>query len=179
MKLTGPQFISQLREKLQFDIGRHLYGVLGTYKQLAQFEREDLRQARMPDGALFPRPINLNKTLLDNIADEDLRRLVRDEARRPHTAQSRLNQELDAVLGELLKNTNFLIVKQIELLFAYNLDLSVFRTRASNQHHMLLLLPGARRGEQVNLFQDADPRFHRLLIPNLIADNHLWELSSK
>lgn len=30
MKLGGPQVVSQLREKLQFDIGRHFYGVLGT-----------------------------------------------------------------------------------------------------------------------------------------------------
>jgi len=176
MKITGPQMISELREKLQFDVGRHLYGVLGSYAQLAKLEQTVLTQARDPQGNRFPGPINLNRELLARIGDDDLRRLVRDEARRPLAIQRRLGQELDNLLGELLQDHHFQILKQFELVLAYGLDLSVFRTRAANKNHILLLLPGERRGDHVVLFHEADPRFPRMIPPNLIADNHLWEL---
>jgi hypothetical protein len=176
MKITGPQVISELREKLQFSVGRHLYGLLGTYAQLTEFEQADLAQARDPHGNPFPSAINVNRKLLARIGDDDLRQLVRDEARRPQAIQRRLGQELDNLLGDLLQKDHLLILKQLELTFAYNLDLSVFRTRATNQNHILLLLPGERRGEHIALFHGADPRFHRFLPGNLIADNHIWEL---
>jgi hypothetical protein len=176
MKITGPQVISELREKLQFDIGRHLYGLLGTYAQLAEFEQADLAQAQDPYGNSFSPPINLNRELLARIGDDDLRQLVRDEARRPQAIQRRLGQELDNLLGALLQDNRLLILKQLELTFAYGLDLSVFRTRAANQNHIFLLLPGERRGEHITLFHEAGPRFHRRLPANLIADNHIWEL---
>ena len=176
MKMSGPQAISELRDKLRFSVGRHLYGVLGTYAQLAEFEQSDLAHARDPHGEEFPQVIDLNRELLARISDDLLRRLVRDEARRPQAVQSRLGQELTRLLRQLLQTTDFLILKQMELVFAYGLDLSVFRTHASNENHLLLLLPGERRGEHVALFHAPDPRFHRSLPPNLIADNHLWEL---
>ena len=176
MKITGPQVVSELREKLQFDVGRHLYGVLGTYTQLAGFEETALAQALDPRGNRFPQPINVNRELLARIGDEDLRGLVNAEARRPKTIQRRLGQELDNLLGDLLEQHQYIILKQLELLFAYGLDLSVFRTRAANQNHILLLLPGARHGDDVTLFHEAGSRFQRRLPPHLIADNHLWEL---
>lgn len=176
MKITGPQVISELREKLQFGVGRHLYGVLGTYAQLAKFEQTALIQARDPQGRRFPQPINLNRELLARIGDETLRQLVRNEARRPRTIQRRLGQQLDNLLGEFLRNHHFLILKQLELLFAYALDLNVLRIRAANQNHILLLLPGERRGDHVILFHESGSRFQRTIPPNLIADNHLWEL---
>lgn len=176
MKITGPQAISELREKLQFEVGRHLYGLLGTYAQLAEFEQSVLAQARDPHGNPFPPSINLNRELLARIGDDDLRQLVRDEARRPQAVQRRLGQELDNLLGDLLQENPLLILKHLELIFAYSLDLSVLRTRATNQNHILLLLPGERRGEYIALFHEAGPRFHRRLPGNLIADNHIWEL---
>jgi len=176
MKITGPQIVSELREKLRFEMGRHLYGVLGTYAQLSQFEKVDLAQARDPQGNLFPRPMNLNRELLARIGDDDLRRLVHAEARRPKAVQRRLELELDRLLSDLLESNPLLTLKQLELTFVHSLDLSVFRTRATNQNHILLLLPGERRGEHITLFHEADPRFHRSLPGALIADNHLWEL---
>jgi hypothetical protein len=176
MKITGPQVISELREKLQFEVGRHLYGLLGTYTQLAEFEQTDLAQARDPGGSPFPQPINLNRELLARIGDDDLRQLVRDEARRPQAVQRRLGQALDNLLGALLGDNHLLILKHLDLIFAYSLDLSVFRTHATNQNHILLLLPGERHGEHITLFYEAEPRFHRRLPGNLIADNHIWEL---
>lgn len=176
MKTAGPQVISELREKLQFNVGRHLYGVLGTYAQLGEFEQAHLTHARDPHGERFPQLVNVNRELLARISDDVLRELVRDEARRPLAVQRRLGQELSALLKQLLQSTDFLILKQLELTFAYDLDLSVFRTHATNENHILLLLPGERRGEHVALFHEADPGFHRSIPPNLIADNHLWEL---
>lgn len=176
MKIAAPQVISELREKLSFDMGRHLYGVLGSYAQLAQFERDHLAQARRPGGERFPQPINLNRELLARINDDDLRQLVRDEGRRPQAVQRRLGLELDRLLDARLQDDPFTVVKQIELVFAYSLDFSIFRIRATNQHHILLLLPGERRGEHLTLFHEAEPSFHRAIPTNLIADNHLWEL---
>jgi hypothetical protein len=176
MKITGPQVISEIREKLQFGVGRHLYGALGGYAQLADFEETALAHAQDPQGRPFPEPVNLNRELLARIGDEDLRKLIQAEARRPQAIQRRLGQELDALLASLLEQHPFLILKQLELLFAYGLDLSVFRTRATNQNHILLLLPGARHGDHIALFHEAGSRFQRTLPPNLIADNHLWEL---
>jgi len=177
MPLTGPQVISELRDKLQFSVGRHLYGVLGTYARLADFQETALAQALDPQGHRFPQPVNLNRELLAGIGDDDLRGLVQAEPRRPLTIQHRLDQQLDNLLGELLQEHWFVILKQLELLFAYGLDLSVFRTRATNQNHILLLLPGRRTGDHVTLFHEADSRFQRAIPANLIADNHLWELN--
>ena len=176
MKVSGPQMPGELREKLQFNVGRHLYGILGSYAQLADFEETVLTHAKDPRGDRYPRPANLNHDLLARIGDEDLRKLVQAEARRPRTIQRRLGQELDSLLRERLEEHWFLVLKQFELLFTYGLDLSVFRTRATDQKHVLLLLPGARIGDHVTLFHEADSRFQRTLPPNLIADNHLWEL---
>jgi hypothetical protein len=180
--LTGPEIISQLREKLQFNIGRHLYGVLGTYAQLEQFEKKDLPQARDHQGRRFPNLLNLNRELLVRIGDEELRQLVKDEARYPQAVRRQLGQKFDQLLAELLTNQasgspfRLVILKQMELLFTYQLDLSVLRTRATNENHILVLLPGQRRGNQVILFHETEPRFQRPLPGNLIADNHLWEI---
>ena len=76
------------------------------------------------------------------------------EARLPQTVQRRLNQEFDLLLLDYLQNASFLILKQIELLFAYNLDLHVIRSRATNQKHILLLLPGVKRGDHITLFSE-------------------------
>ncbi len=178
MKLPGPQIISELRDKLRFDVGRHLYAILGTYAQLRRFEDGDLAHAVDFAQHLFPTPINLNQSLLQRIPDDELRNLVRDEARFPQSVRGNLNRAVQAVLQQELQAKNLLIIKQLEMLFAYNLDLTIFRTSATNQKHILLLIPGERRGQHVALFQDADQRFHHTLPDNLIADNHMWELSN-
>jgi hypothetical protein len=178
MKLTATQIVTELRNKLQVDMGRHLYGVLGSYAGLDSFEHAHLAEARGPDGAPFAAPLNLNRALLDSIADDDLRGLIRDEARHPLATQRRLNEHLTNLLTARLREARFLIIKQIELIFAYELELTIFRTCATNDKHILLLLAGERRGDRITLFHEAEARFQRTLsVPdNLIADNHLWEL---
>ena len=44
MKLKGSQIITNLRENLRIEIGRHLYAVLGGYEQLNAFEKNELSQ---------------------------------------------------------------------------------------------------------------------------------------
>lgn len=177
MKITGPQIVSQLREKLQSDVGRHLYGVLATYARLKQFEQVDLAQARDPQGRPLPPAVNLNRELLERIGDEDLQKLTSEEARRPKAVQWQLNQELENLIKQALRERPILILKQFELVFALQLELSVLRTSATNQNHILLLLPGTRMGQTITLFHEAEPRFHRTFSNSLIADNHLWELT--
>jgi hypothetical protein len=186
MKLSGPQITTILRENLQIDSGRHLYGILGTYAQLAAFENDILSQINLlsqePDNGnantTRDQVVNLNFALMDRIGDEELRDLVRSEGKRPQTIQRRLNLTFDSLLANLLEKDHFIILKQIELLFAYDLDLQTIRARASNQNHILLLLPGEKRGDHVALFTEANPRFHRELPYQLIANNHLWEFEN-
>lgn len=176
MTMSGPQIISELRERLPFEVGRHLYAVLGAYAGLERFETQDLAHAADHEGRPFPKAVNVNQSMLQLLPDEDLRRLVRNEASFPNAAQTRLNQALEQVIRDMLAASSFLILKQVELIFAYNLDLGIFRTMATNKNHVLLLLPGERRSDQITLFHEADPRFHRALTPGLFADNHIWEL---
>jgi hypothetical protein len=176
MKLKGPEIISDLNTKLQFESGRHLYAVLGTYMQLDKFETLDLSHAKMYHDRLFPKPINLNKLILEYIEDEDLKNIIRNEAKHPTSVQNKLNQALKSTLQKEFIEKHFIILKQFELVFAYQLDLSIFRTQAINANHILLLLPAARIGNHITIFHEASERFRIPLQNELIAENHLWEL---
>jgi len=176
MKITGTEILRELEEKRKIAVGRHLYGILGSYAQLAHFEAVDLAHQRESQPNDWPLSLNLNRALLESIPDDDLRALIRDEARYPQAVRGHLNRSFQAVLRNHLERSPFLILKQIELIFAYGLDLTILRTAATNQYQILLLLPGERRGSQIAFFQDAQPRFHQSFNHALIADTHLWEL---
>lgn len=175
--LSGPQVISELRRLLQNQSGRHLYVVLGSYSQLTSFEKNDLAPAQTADGEALPEPVNFNLELLACIEDEVLRRMVRDESRRPQAVVSHLNQAFDQVLRRFFERYSFLILKQCELMFAYKLDVSKLRTYATNQNHLLLLLPGRKVSHQIQLFHEAETRFQALFPGQLVTENNLWELN--
>lgn len=177
MKLSGHEINSELRQKLGMPTGRHLYVVLGTYARLERYESVDFREARSPEGQSLGLPVNVNLTLLERIRDDELKRMVQTEASRPESVKDRLYRELDAVVAEKLTNGSFLALNNMELLFAYDLELNCLRIRAANQKHILLLLPGARVGDRIILFHEADTNSHRTLPTNLVPENHLWELS--
>jgi hypothetical protein len=176
--LTGPQIISELRKQLQNQSGRHLYAVLGTYQLLENFEKNDLSPALTADGKPLPKPVNFNRDLLDHIEDESLRQMVRDESRRPKAVESQLNQAFEQVLRENFAEQSLLIVKQCELMFAYKLDLSKLRTYATNQNHLLLLLPGRQISNQILFFHESDQRFQNQFPSQLVTENNLWELKA-
>lgn len=177
LKKTSAQIISELRTKLPFDTGRHLYAVIGSYEELKDFKETELANARDTNDYPLPAVCNLSYELLTRIKDPELRDLVGNEARRPLTVISKLEKELNSFLNEYFSSKSFLILEHMELIFTYQLDFSVFRRTASNQNHILFLLPAERRGDQIVVFHQADIRFHRSIPENLIADNHVWELT--
>ena len=177
MNLSGHEINSQLRQKLEMPTGRHLYVVLGTCERLDRYERVDFREARSTNGQRLGQPLNVNHHLLERIPDAELKRLVQTEASRTESVKDRLSKELDALVAEKLNGGSFLALKNLEMLFAYDLELSCLRIRATNQKHILLLLPGERVGDRITLFHEAPPQFHRTLPPTYVQENHLWELS--
>ncbi len=80
MKFT--EIIEAIRQKLTVPGGRHLYGVMGTYSQLDGFSKK-LRQAKTTEGDHFPKPVNVNRGILDAIPDDEFRQLAENEAKRP------------------------------------------------------------------------------------------------
>ena len=177
MKITGPEAVMRLSEQLTVSVGRHLYAVLGSYEQLHRFEEDALAHGTDSVGVPFPPPVNVNRDLLARIEDEDLNRLVKHEAKGPHAITQRLQKELIGLVKERLDQQSLLILRQLELVFAYNLDPGVFRTQATDRSHIVLLIPGRREGDNVILFGDDEPRFECRLPYNLVTEDHLWELS--
>lgn len=175
---AGPQVVIELRRQLQNQSGRHLYVVLGTYEQLDGFEKNHLASSLSVDGNALPKPLNFNRELLEHIEDEALRRMVRDESRRPQAVESQLNQAFEQLLRDYYAKGTFLILKQCELMFAYKLDLGKLRTYATNQNHLLLLLPGKLISNQIMLFHEADQRFQSQFPGQLVTENNVWELKA-
>jgi hypothetical protein len=178
MKLSGHEINSQLREKLAMPTGRHLYVVLGTYERLERYEKVDFREARSASGQRLGEPVNVNLNLLDRINDDELKRLVQTEASRTASVKDRLAKELDSLVAEKLNDSvPLLALKNLEILFAYDLELNCLRIRATNQKHILILLPGERVADRITLFHEAPSTDHRTLPTNLVPENHLWELN--
>jgi len=177
MKFSGHEINSQLRQKLEMPTGRHLYVILGTYERLERYEKIAFREARSPGGQRLGDPVNVNHQLLDRINDDELKRLVQTEASRTESVKDRLSKELDALVAEKLNGGSFLALKNLEILFAYDLELNCLRIRATNQKHIVVLLPGEKVGDRITLFHEAPQNNHRTLPTNLVPENHLWELS--
>lgn len=177
MKLSGHEINSQLRQKLEMPTGRHLYVILGTYERLERYERVDFPEARSPSGQPLAAPVNVNRTILDRIKDDELKKLVQSEATRTESVKKRLVDELDGLVADRFVSGSFLALKNVELLFAYDLELACLRTRAANQKHLLLLVPGAHEGDRVVLFHEIAEKYRRTLPPTYVQENHIWELS--
>ncbi|MBX7133790.1 MAG: hypothetical protein K1X67_14040 [Fimbriimonadaceae bacterium] len=177
MRMSGHEINSQLRQKLEMPTGRHLYVVLGTYVRLEHYERVDFREARSPTNQKLDEIVNVNHQLLERIPDDELKKLVQTEASRTESVKARLIKELDALVGERLNAGSFLALKNLEMIFAYDLELNCLRIRAANQKHILVLLPGEKVGDRITLFHEAPSNNHRTLPTNLVPENHLWELS--
>jgi len=168
------EIIESLRTCLTVPVGRHLYGVLGSYQRLNVFA-ETLKQATTPDGQPFPKPLSVNKGILDSIPDEEFRLLVQNEAKRPEPTAAHVAQAFERFLRSHLKGEVILVLANFEMLFAYNIELSLLRTLARDEDRILLLLPGRRGAGRVVMFPEME-RASYTLPTNLIAENHLWEL---
>jgi len=172
MKAT--QIIEALRQKLVVPGGRHLYGVLGTYQQLDKFAG-DLQHARTIDGKSFPSPLNVNKSILKAIPDDEFRHLVENEAKRPEPTAAHVAKAFEQFLRGKLNGKRLLVLANLEMLFAYHIELNLLRTMAADDDRVLLLLPGKRSGGRIVMFPGLTEGTY-MLPTNLIAENHLWEL---
>lgn len=172
--MKDTEIIEALRSKLSVDSGRHLYGVLGDYRVLEGFAKK-LRQVRTVDGDQFPKPLSVNRGILSAIPDAEFKRLVEDEARRPEPAAAHVERAFGTFLRSKSKHRSILVLSNLELLFAYNVELNLLRTLAADDVRVILLLPGKRERGKVVMFPDSGDREY--VLPNqLIADNHLWEI---
>jgi hypothetical protein len=156
---------------------RHLYLVLGRCEELAVLARE-LANARTPDRQPLGAPLSVNGALLRLLEQRgDLDRLDGGEAKYPTMVRERLAQEFEALLKDALARRHVIVLTDLELLFAFDLDLALLRLHATNGRHVVLLLPGQRVGERILLFHEVEERFHRTLPTNLVMDTHVWEIA--
>ncbi len=176
MKMSGTQTTEALTKSFQNNIGRHLYGVLGSYKQLETFLNINVPHIIIPEESIPPKVIHFNNSILDLIGDDDLRDMIKVEARLPQSTQGKLNKVFESLLINSLRQNRVLIIYQMELLFAYEMDLQIFRARATNQNHIVLLLPGELHRDQIDLFNEGLTHAHQILPAQLITENHLWEI---
>jgi hypothetical protein len=172
--MTATEIIEALRSKLTLPGGRHLYGVMATYTALEVFARK-LQQAKAPDGRRFPKPLSVNRGILEAIPDDEFRKLVEDEAKRPEPTAAHVARAFESFLRSHLRGKGLVTLASLEMLFAYQLELSLLRTMAADEDRVLLLLPGKRERGRIIMFPGYDGGSYTLPV-NLIAENHLWEL---
>jgi hypothetical protein len=166
--------VEALREKLAVSSGRHLYGVLGSYSQLNSFDTK-LHKVKLQDGTKFPKAVSVNKGILESIPDDEFKLLVENEAKRPEPTAAHVGKAFEIFLRNQLRGINLLVLSNLEMLFAYHLELNLLRTMAADDDRIILLLPGKRSAGRVTMFPN-HPDGSYTLPMNLIADNHLWEL---
>ena len=135
--------IDNLRTKLALPVGRHLYGVLGSYESINAFSMK-LRQAKTPEGKRFPKPLNVNKGILNTIPDDEFRELVSSEAKLPEPTAAHIARAFESFLRVSLQKKGLIVLSNLEMLFAYNLELNLLRTLAADDYRILLFLPGKK-----------------------------------
>lgn len=172
--MKDTDIIEGLRSKLAVPSGRHPYGVLGTYPALAAFAKK-IQQARTPDGRRFSKPFSVNRGILDAIPDDEFRKLVMDEAKRPEPTAAHVAKAFESFLRAELRSNGLVVLAHLEMLFAYHVELHLLRTMATDDDKILLLLPGKRERGRILIFPGIDEGSYTLP-SNLIAENHLWEL---
>ncbi|MCF7634647.1 MAG: hypothetical protein LLF82_000111 [Dehalococcoides mccartyi] len=172
--MKSTEIIDVLRQKLTVPGGRHLYGVMGTYTQLDNFAKK-LHQAKTTDGQLFPKPTNVNRGILDAIPDDEFKKLAENEAKMPEPTAAHVSKAFERFLRANLTGKGMLVLSNLEMLFAYHIELNLLRTMAADEDRVLLLLPGRRSRGRIIMFYEVDASDYTLPT-NLIAENHLWEI---
>jgi hypothetical protein len=173
--MTDTEIIEALRNRINVPAGRHLYGVLGTYARLERFSKT-IQQARTIGGQPFPAPLSVNREILEAIPDEEFKELAENETKWPLPTMQHVKQSFEAFLRSSLRDHDLLVLSGLEMLFAYNIELNLLRTLATDDKHIILLLPGKRdRQGNVTMFPGLVQQTY-ILPTNFIAENHLWEL---
>jgi hypothetical protein len=169
-----PEIIEAMRGKLRIAGGRHLYGVVGSYDALASFARE-LHRVRVPDGDAFPEPLNVNQGILGSIPDDEFKKLVEKEPQYPAPTRAHVKSSFEDWLRARLRNSGLLVLANLELLFAYQVDLALMRDLATDDRRIIMLLPGRITGGDVIMFPEWKDGDYRLPT-GLIAADHRWEI---
>ena len=156
---------------------RHLYLILGTYADLLAFLKDVKSGARTPDRKPVEAVISLNSALLEALGETGQEEMVDSEARYLEHIQQTLARDFDVILRAALDRHNIVVLSDLELVFAFSLDLAILRQHATNGKHVVLLIPGKREGERIILFREAEPEFHRSLPVNLVMESHIWEIA--
>ncbi len=173
--MTDTEIIEALRTRLNVKSGRHLYGVLGSYSALDRFS-ESLQQAKTFEGQYFPAPLSVNWEILEAIPDDDFKELADNEPKKPEPTVQHVRQSFESFLRSQLRDHDLLVLKGLEMLFTYHIELNLFRTLATDDKRIILLLPGKRnRQGEVVMFAGLTDQAYILPI-NFIAENHMWEL---
>jgi hypothetical protein len=172
--MRDADIILAIQQKLAVPVGRHLYGVIGTYPELTRFENT-LRQARDANSKPYPKPNSVTDGILDGIPDDTFKSEAGLETKRPEVAFALVHNSFKDFLRKTLTGKGLTVLKDLELLFAYQVDLSELRVRAADRDLVLLLLPGKREVGRVRLFPD-QPEGSCALPTNLIPEDHLWVL---
>lgn len=172
--MNATEIIEALRSRLSVPVGRHLYGVLGSYAALSSFA-EKLQQAKTPDGVPFPAPLSVNRGILDAMPDNEFRELVADEAKRPEPTAAHIAKAFEYFLRSQLRAQELVVLSNLEMIFPYRVELSLLRTLAADRARIVLLLPAKRQSGNIVMFPETEDANYSLP-SNLIAENHLWEL---
>jgi hypothetical protein len=172
--MKSTEIIEAIRQKLTVPGGRHLYGVMGTYIQLEGFTNK-LHQAKTIDGDPFPKPVNVNRGILNTIPDDEFKQLAENEAKRPEPTAAHVAKAFERFLRTNLTGKGILVLSNLEMLFAYHIELNLLRTMAADEDRILLLLPGRYSFGRVNMFHEVSGGDFTLPT-NLIAKNHFWEI---
>jgi hypothetical protein len=182
--MNDTDVIQTLQSRLALPVGRHLYGALGSYPALERFAGK-LQQANGPDGKAFPVPFNVNRRILQTIPDDQFKTLVENEPKTPEPIAQYVAASFESFLKSAVKENGMVVLASLEMLFVYNLELNLLRTLATDANRILLLLPGKRSYGKIIMFPELQEDSNALLpgetsytLPtNLIAEDHLWELS--
>lgn len=166
--------IEELRRKLSVPVGRHLYGVLGTYRKLADFAAV-LREAKTADGIPFTAPHSVNRGILQAIPDDEFREVAENEAGYPEVAAKHVKNAFDRFLRRTLTGKGPVVLAELELLFAYQVEFETLRTLATDKNKVIMLLPGTRSAGRITMFHEVEGE-QRSVPMTLITSDHLWEV---
>lgn len=179
MKVLYAEVFEKIINALQNLRGRNLYGILGKYDQLNAFEKNVIPRILNLKNLPILEVMDINQSLLNHISDEDLREMVSNESSFPSYVDHRISEVLNLVISNLLSSHDGLFCKNIEILFSYGVDLSVFRIHATNQKIIFLIMPAEYIGGHINLFTEGPKSFHRTLPDQLLSSNNIWELTNE
>jgi hypothetical protein len=173
--MRDTKIILALRNKLEVPVGRHLYGVLGSYEVLEKFAKVLQEEATLY-GNPFPPPVSVTRGIIEAFSDEEFRSIVKDEAQRPEATRKSVELAFENFLRIQLEERKLLVLNDLEILFPYNTDFSPLRTMATDEDRIILLLPGKKSGERIVMYPNLAEGEYK--IPkSLIANDHLWEVT--